>query len=344
MTYTDYFAALHSLEPDYLVTVNSIPPQKFGKVAVLYGGTGSEREVSLMSGQAVYQALQQKGIHAELVDTQFQPIEKLITGKYDRAFNILHGAIGEDGTIAALLNLLNIPCTGANVLASALAMDKPRSKWIWQALGLPTIPFGVANTWPEAKRIAAQLNYPLVIKPVNQGSSVGVQVNLKNEVEFQISCEATLETYGQALIEPYIVGEDYMVGIVGSRVLPSVRLVTQEPFNNYKAKYQATTNQYFSPGTTNEALEQKCAEIAWKAYQALGCTGWGRIDLLVDKKDQVWLLELNTAPGLTPTSFIPKGAKAAGYDFATFVTAILSATLYQTEAQKSALGLKTESL
>ena len=320
---------LMPIEADYLSMVSSIRASDFGRVAVLYGGVGSEREVSLTSGKAVFDALISQGVDAVLIDTEHGVIEQLLEGRFDRAFNVLHGPVGEDGTIAGLLALLNIPCTGSSLGSSALAMDKVRTKLIWQALGLPTPKFDLAYTRDEGERAIVQLGYPLVVKPLNQGSSVGVYVNLKEEASFWKAFDEVHKAYGPVLIEQYIVGSDYFVGLVGSRVLPSVRVKTEEAFYNYAAKYLVDTNEYISPGFEEAEKESQCSDLCAKAYQALGCSGWGRLDLRVDEQGRLWLLEANTIPGMTAHSLVPTAAKKAlGIEFSTLVMAILSQTLH----------------
>jgi D-alanine-D-alanine ligase len=321
------FLTVQTQEPNYFDFARSITPGQFGKVAVLYGGDGPERDVSLVSGKAVCDALCEKKVNAVLVDTQKDAIGQLQRGSFDRAFNVLHGPLGEDGTILGVLKYLNIPCTGSDLESSALAMDKVRSKLIWQALKMQTPSWGVAHSWSEAENIARSFAYPLVVKPVDQGSSVGVHVNLKDEESFEKAFEQTHQEFGKALIEPFIEGEDFFVAIVGCEVLPSVRVSTKEDFYSYKAKYLVNDNQYISPGGL-ASQEKELADISLKAYQALGCSGWGRLDFRLDRKGKFWLLEVNTVPGMTPHSLVPTAAKALGIDFDTLVFAILSKTLY----------------
>ncbi len=325
-----------SAEPDYLGWVAQITPSSMGRVAVLYGGVGSERAVSLVSGQAVFEALLTQGVDAVLVDTEKNPIEQLQAGRFDRAFNVLHGPVGEDGTILGALALLGIPCTGSDLASSALAMDKIRTKLIWQALGLATPPFKVAHSLEEAQAAAAEIGFPLVLKPVNQGSSVGVHVNIQEEHSLREIAEALLGTYPVILVERFIAGDDYFVGIVGQHALPSVLLVTKEAFYNYKAKYLVEDNQYICPGLASEAEEAACAQLCLEAYHALGCSGWGRLDLRRDVLGKLWLLEMNTVPGMTPHSLLPTAAQAAGVDFPTLVLTILSQTLAPEKARRLA--------
>lgn len=329
-------------EPNYLSKVSLIDPQAFGRVAVLYGGVGSEREVSLASGKAVFEALLSRGVDVTLVDTEHQPIQKLLEGRFDRAFNVLHGPVGEDGTMSGVLSLLGIPSTGSSLAACALAMDKVRTKLVWLALGLPTPPFVLAYSKEEALEAIESLGYPLVVKPVNQGSSVGVMVDLKDAESFCKAFDAVHQAYGAVLIEPYIKGSDYFVGVVGSQVLPSVRVKTNEAFYNYAAKYLVETNEYISPGFGDKAQEAACAALCLKAYQAVGCSGWGRLDLRVDDKGALWLLEVNTIPGMTSHSLVPTAAKALGVDFATLVMAILSQTLHNESMKENQVVLNAE--
>ncbi len=297
----------------------------FGKVAVLYGGNSAERDVSLQTGQAVFDALQRKGIDAELVDTQQNFISRLQEGNFARAFIALHGRGGEDGTIQGLLDHLNIPYTGSGVLGSALCMDKARCKRVWQSIGLATPPFSMWEPGTGIDDYVKLFGLPLAVKPVFEGSSVGV-TRVNSATDFDKACNLAAK-YGAVMIEPWIIGDEYTVGILGTQALPSIQISAAESFYDYNAKYIAEDTQYICPSLLTAAEEENVQKLSYAAFAAVGATGWGRVDLIRDLNGDFWLLEVNTVPGMTSHSLVPKAAKVAGLSFDELVLEILSLTV-----------------
>lgn len=297
----------------------------FGKVAVLYGGTSAEREISLISGNAVFDALVRKGVEAEKIDTKQEFISKLIDGNFARAFICLHGRGGEDGAIQGLLQHLNIPYTGSGVLASALAMDKVRTKRVWQALGLATPPFSVWEPGSDAQDYVKIFGLPLAVKPVFDGSSVGVS-RVNSAADFDAAC-LLAKQYGQVMIEPWIIGDEFTVCVLGSQVLPSIQVTSKEAFYTYNAKYFSDDTIHQCPGLSSAVDEENLKKLALAAFNAIGATGWGRVDFIRDLNGDFWLLEVNTAPGMTPHSNMPLAAKVGGFSFDDLVIEVLSLTM-----------------
>lgn len=298
----------------------------FGKVAVLLGGHSAEREVSLNSGQAVLDALLQQGIDAEAFDPAVRSITQL--QDYDRAFIVLHGRGGEDGQIQGLLEWLNIPYTGSGVLASALGMDKARTKQLWQGCDLPTAPYQLLNQHTDFKQVVDTLGLPLIIKPVHEGSSIGM-----SKVE---TLEQLQPAYVQAAVhdavvmaESWITGREFTVVILNGEALPVIRLQPPEDaaFYNYEAKYQRNDTTYGIPCGLSMQEEQQLQALALRAFEAVGATGWGRIDAMQDEQGNFWLLEVNTVPGMTDHSLVPMAAKAVGHSFGQLCQLILQQTL-----------------
>ncbi len=295
-------------------------------MAVLYGGLSAERQISLESGGAVFAALQRKGVDAHAIDVQQDVLSKLEAGNYDRAFIALHGRGGEDGQIQGALQILGLPYTGSGVLGSALAMDKARTKKIWASEGLPTPPaveLSVASDW---QAVCVQLGLPLMVKPVHEGSSIGAS-KVKRAEDLEPAWRAAYALDKRVLAEKWITGSEYTVPILGARVLPIIRLVTPREFYDYTAKYEAETTQYICPCGLDEKTEKSLGEIAFKAYQSLGASGWGRIDLMMDEQGQPWLIEANTIPGMTSHSLVPMAARQAGIGFDDLVIEILNSSM-----------------
>lgn len=297
------------------------------KVAVLYGGQSAEREVSLRSGQAVLQALQQAGIEAAGFDTEPEQLELLHKKGFDLAFIALHGRGGEDGVIQAHLESIGVAYTGSGVAASALGMDKIRTKQAWLAAGLPT----PASHWlqaedeldlAQASQLLAELGGTLMVKPSCEGSSIGMSRVSDAESLVRAVLEAR-KFDGRILLEQWIDGAEYTVALVGEQILPSVRLKTPHEFYDYQAKYQSQHTQYLCPSDLSVEQEQQIGLLAQQAFQHLGCQGWGRVDLMRDAQDRFWLLEVNTAPGMTEKSLVPMAAAAQGWSFAQLVQKIL---------------------
>lgn len=300
----------------------------FGHVAVVLGGASAEREVSLDSGAAVLASLQQQRVKAFAIDGLSALIESIAAGKVTRVFNILHGADGEDGVLQGLLKAHDIPFTGCNVLGAALTMDKIRSKYVWQQLNLPTADF-IALQAEDNLNLKQQALIkqwlPVVVKPNQQGSTVGISVvreinQLNQAVDAARLFDETL------IIERYIDGDDYTVAYVGEAVFPSIRIRPEHGFYDYQAKYQSDTTEY-TANTLADDEEQKLRSLALNAAQAVGANGWGRVDFMRDRQGQYWLLEVNTVPGMTSHSLVPKAVEAAGYRYDELVWAILETSM-----------------
>lgn len=290
-------------------------PREFGRVAVLMGGTSSEREVSLNSGANVLEALRARGIDAQAVDGIPALIEALAAKKFDRVFNILHGnkGGGEDGVLQGLLEALGVPCTGSGVLGTALAMDKIRSKQVWLSLGLPTPRYARLSPGQDVHQAARSLGLPVIVKPACEGSSVGVS-RVFNDADLDAAVDLAARYPGELLVEQLIEGQELTVGILGDQALPSIRIVPPGEYYDYHAKYVSDDTQYLCPGLEGEA-EAEIRALAYAAFQAVGCSGWSRVDVMRDKAGRFYLLEVNTAPGMTSHSLVPKAAREVGIDF-----------------------------
>jgi len=292
-----------------------VDPAQFGRVAVVMGGSSAEREVSLDSGRNVLAALLARGIDAHAIDGIPALLDALRAGHFARVFNILHGQHGggEDGVLQGALESLNVPYTGSGVLGSALSMDKTRSKLVWQSLGLPTPKFVALPRGADVHAAARQVGFPLIVKPASEGSSVGVT---RVFAERDLDAAVTLATQypGDLLMETLIEGDELTVAILGREVLPSIHIVPKAAFYDYNAKYVAEDTQYICPGLQGVAADD-LARLSLAAFDALGCAGWGRVDVMRDHAGRNWLLEVNTAPGMTSHSLVPKAAAAAGIDY-----------------------------
>ncbi|MCP1648998.1 D-alanine--D-alanine ligase [Pseudomonas sp. GD04087] len=302
---------------------SALEPRAFGRVAVLYGGKSAEREVSLKSGAMVLQALQGAGVDAFGIDVGDDLLERLTREKIDRAFIILHGRGGEDGTMQGLLEIAGIPYTGSGVLASALAMDKLRTKRVWLSLGLPTPDHAVLASEGDCRTAAAKLGFPLIVKPASEGSSIGM-AKVNSEQELIAAWAAAAKYDPQVLVEQWISGPEFTVAILRGQVLPPIRLGTPHTFYDYDAKYLANDTQYQIPCGLDADKEQELKDLTARACDALGIQGWGRTDVMQDAQGRFWLLEVNTAPGMTDHSLVPMAARAAGLDFQQLVLAILA--------------------
>ena len=305
-------------------------PRAFGRVAVLMGGWSAERQVSLWSGEAVLAALKKRNVDAHGIDATRESILSLRAQGFERAFIILHGGAGEDGTVQAALELQDIPYTGSGVAGSAVKMNKVMSKRIWLAEKLPTAPFAVLASEADAKAAARQFKFPFVIKPTSEGSSVGVTI-VKKPAEvagaFRLACGEGREV----MAEKFIRGDEISVPVLDGRALPSVRIVPAGEFYDYHAKYIAEDTKYICPGVT-KAIEKKAGAIALRAFGLVGATGWGRVDFIVDKAGRPWLLELNTIPGMTDHSLVPMAARAFGIDFDDLVWRVLETSFVRWSA------------
>ncbi len=307
-------------------------PSRFGRVAVLLGGTSSEREVSLHSGANVLEALRACGVDAFAVDGIPALIEVLSRRGADRVFNILHGSAGggEDGVLQGLLEAHGVPCTGSNVLGTALAMDKVRSKQVWLALGLPTPRYARLPRGGDVHAAARALGLPVIVKPSCEGSSVGV-TRVFDESMLDEAAALAARYPGELLVEQLIQGQgagagEYTVAILDGVALPSIRIVPAGEYYDYHAKYVAEDTQYLCPGLEG-AAEAELGALALAAFEALGCSGWGRVDVMRDAQGRNYLLEVNTAPGMTSHSLVPKAARQVGIDFPTLCLRILETSL-----------------
>lgn len=308
-----------------MTSVFKVDPAAFGKVAVLMGGLSAEREISLQSGVAVLAALQRKSVDAHGVDVGRDIVSVLLDGKFDCAFIALHGRRGEDGVMQGLLETLNIPFTGSGVLGSALSMDKVRSKQVWQSLDLPTPSYASLSEASDWAAIVKDLGLPIAVKPAREGSSLGT-ARVENAADLEPAWREAVAFDDAVLAEPWVIGEEYTVGILGNEALPVIRLETPREFYDYLAKYKADDTSYHCPSGLSADTEKEIQALALTAFKALGATGWGRIDLMLDGEGKPWLLENNTVPGLTDHSLVPMAAKAVGIEFDELILRILSAT------------------
>jgi len=313
-------------------------PAVFGHVAVLMGGTSSEREVSLDSGRNVLQALRARGVKADAVDGIPNLVRELQSGHFDRVFNILHGnkGGGEDGVLQGLLEALGMPYTGSGVLGSALSMDKIRSKQVWLALGLPTPRYARLPRGADVHAAARELGLPVIVKPACEGSSVGVS-RVHGDADLDAAVELAARYPGELLVEQLIESDggtagEYTIGVLGGQALASIRIVPKGGWYDYNAKYVAEDTQYICPGL-DEAGEAEAREQAERAFAALDLRGWARIDFMRDRDGRNWLLEANTAPGMTSHSLMPKSAAAFGVSFEELCWRILETSLPTTAAE-----------
>jgi D-alanine-D-alanine ligase len=294
----------------------------FGKVGVLLGGTSAEREVSLKSGAAVCSALSDAGVDAYAFDTGEHSLADLMSRGFERLFIALHGRGGEDGTIQGVLETLRLPYTGSGVLASALAMDKWRTKLVWSALGLPTPAYQVLRHDTDFSRVVADLGLPIFVKPAREGSSIGM-TKVKHADELRAAFESAVRFDALVLAEAFVEGAEYTVGIVGDQALPVIKLETAQEFYDYQAKYVRNDTRYLCPCGLPPDRDAALRALALDAYRALGCRGWGRVDVMTDRAGNPWLLEANTAPGMTDHSLVPMAARAAGMSFPQLAVRIL---------------------
>ena len=307
--------------------MNSLTVQK---LAVLYGGTSAEREVSLNSGKAIANGLEQAGFNVQLIDTQDYCLSDLASLDIDRVFIALHGRGGEDGCVQGALQYMNIPYTGSDVLGSALSMDKIRSKQVFQAMNLPTAPFAIVSKLEYQRRDAAkilqQLGDVVMVKPANEGSSIGMS-KADNADALHAALIEAFNYDQQILVEAWIQGPEYTVAILGQTPMPVIHMETPHDFYDYDAKYKSTSTQYHCPCHLSADDETELQAIALKAFNATGAKGWGRVDVMRDEQGQWQLLEVNTVPGMTETSLVPKAAKVHGLNFSELVTKIVEISM-----------------
>ncbi|NHB90909.1 D-alanine--D-alanine ligase [Photorhabdus cinerea] len=299
------------------------------KVAVLLGGTSAEREVSLLSGHAVLAGLKEAGIDVHPVDTKDFPVTQLKEAGFEKVFIALHGRGGEDGTLQGVLEFLQLPYTGSGVMASALSMDKLRTKQLWQGIGLTVSPYVAINfqqfeqfTDSQLQEYVTDLGLPLIVKPSLEGSSVGM--TKVNEIsELRDALEMAFRYDADLLVEKWLYGPEYTVAILDDTALPSIRIQPAAVFYDYDAKYWSEETKYFCPSGLSDEKEQQLAELALKAYKSVGCSGWGRVDVMMDTDGGFYLLEVNTSPGMTNHSLVPMAARQAGLNFSQLVVKIL---------------------
>lgn len=300
--------------------------EDFGKVAVLMGGTAAERAVSLKSGAAVLAALQRRGVDATGIDVQDNVLQCLHAEKFDRVFNIIHGRGGEDGVLQGVLETLHLPYTGSGVLASALSMDKLRTKWCWRGQGLPTPAWMQLRSLDDIDRCIAAIGFPVIVKPALEGSSIGMsKAESREELikAWHVAAEYRCDVYA----ETWIQGNEYTVAVLDGQALPAIRLETPHKFYDYEAKYFADSTRYHCPCGLDAEREAQLQQLAVSACTAVGVRGWARVDMFIDRDGASQLIEVNTVPGMTDHSLVPMAAKAAGIDFDELVWRILETSM-----------------
>jgi D-alanine-D-alanine ligase len=310
-----------------------VSPRDFGKVAVLMGGRSAERVVSLRSGGRVLAALRAKGVDAHAFDPKERGMDALIAERFDRAFVILHGRYGEDGTIQGALELLGIPYTGSGVLASALAMDKWHAKLVWQSCGIPTPRGELLARDSDMQAVVTRLGLPLMVKPANEGSSIGMsKVKSARELTEAYALAANYDSV--VIAEAFVDGVELTAGILGDKPLPLIKLETPREFYDYEAKYQADDTRYLIPCGLPPDAERIVQDEALFAFRALGCSGWGRVDLMLDRSGKPYFLEVNTSPGMTDHSLVPMAARHAGLSFEDLCLRILESARLEKGADR----------
>ncbi|MDN5880987.1 MAG: D-alanine--D-alanine ligase [Nitrosospira sp.] len=296
--------------------------QDFGKVAVLLGGRSAEREISLQSGKAVLDALRRQGVDAHPFDPAEEPMDALVRQGFNRAHIALHGRYGEDGTVQGALELMGLPYTGSGVMASALAMDKWRTKLLWQAAGISTPRHALLDPRSDFDIVVKELGLPLIVKPSREGSTIGL-TKVMVAKDLPAACELAAKHDTMVLAEQFIEGMELTVAILGEIALPLVRIETAGGLYDYQAKYISRDTRYFCPSGLSAAQEQVIQAQALQAHKILGCEGWGRVDVMLDKSGNPYFLETNTSPGMTDHSLVPMAARAAGLSFEDLVLRIL---------------------
>jgi D-alanine-D-alanine ligase len=297
---------------------------EFGKVAVLMGGPSAEREISFLSGNAVLKALIEKGVDAHAFDPAVQDVWTLKNERFDRVFIALHGRFGEDGTVQGALETLKIPYTGSGVMASALAMDKWRTKLVWQATGIPTPRYQVVTAATDWMRTVAELGLPLIVKPAREGSTIGLtKVGTVDHGELALAYGEAAKHDDLVLVEEFVAGTELTVGILAGRALPLIRIEAPQGNYDYHAKYFSDETKYFCPCGLPDAVEREIQAASVAAFDIVGCTGWGRLDLILRADGSYSFLEVNTSPGMTGHSLVPMAAKQAGISFPELCVAIL---------------------
>ena len=309
--------------------VNDQERAQFGRVAVLYGGSSAERSVSLKSGAEVLNGLIRANVDAfgiDLCADGADPLQQLQAAVFDRAFLILHGRGGEDGTMQGVLEIMAKPYTGSGVMASALGMDKVKCKQIWSAAGLPTPAYAVPDEHTDLPAMADQLGYPMIVKPAHEGSSIGMS-KVGSAAELQRAISAAREFDRAVLVESWISGPEFTIAVLNGKALPVIRLETPHEFYDFNAKYQASDTQYHFDNELTDDQENDLKHLAEQAFEMVGCRGWGRVDVMLDRQRGFQLLEVNTLPGMTDHSLVPMAAREAGISFEELVVTILRGSL-----------------
>jgi D-alanine-D-alanine ligase len=297
---------------------------EFGKVAVLMGGPSAEREISFLSGNAILKALVERGVNAHAFDPKDRPLFDLKREGFERVFIALHGRYGEDGTVQGALEVLGIPYTGSGVMASALAMDKWRTKLVWLASDIPTPRYRVVDATTDWARVAAELGVPLIVKPAREGSTIGItKVTATDDGELERAYRAAASHDDLVLVEEFVDGIELTASILGDRALPLIRIDAPEGNYDYHNKYFSDETKYLCPCGLPEATEREIQQVALAAFRIIGCSGWGRLDLILSPDGSYRFLEVNTSPGMTGHSLVPMAARAAGMSFGELCVAIL---------------------
>jgi D-alanine-D-alanine ligase len=297
-------------------------PREFGRVAVLFGGDSSEREISLLSGQAVLEALKRRGVDAQAFDPRDRALSDLIAARFDRVWIALHGPGGEDGTVQGALEYLGVPYSGSGVMGSAIGMDKLRTKRLSAAIGVDTCDFVVLRGPQDFEIALERLELPLIVKPATQGSSVGM-TKVERAADLAAAYAAAAELENLVFAEPWLPGKEYTVAILQDEALPSIRIETPKTFYDYEAKYFRDDTRYFCPSGLAQGPEAHLRNLALAAFEATGACGWGRADFVMDAAGRPMLLEINTIPGMTSHSLVPMAARAVGIDFEELVWRVL---------------------
>ena len=298
----------------------------FGRVGVIYGGNSSEREISLLTGCAIAEALKNQGVDTVAIDLKDQSLEAISAAKIDRAFIAVHGPGGEDGTLQGALEYLGIPYTGSGVMASALAMDKLRCKQIWKGIDLPTTDFASLHKNTDWQQTMEKLGGCLVVKPACEGSSVGMSI-AESANQLKQAWELAYKYDAKVIAEPRLTGEEYTVAILADQALPSIRIQANATFYDYEAKYLSDKTEYFCPSGLDAERENELAQLCIDAFNSIDGKGWGRVDVMTDLNGKFYILEVNTVPGMTSHSLVPMAAKASGIDFEKLVLAILEESI-----------------
>lgn len=295
---------------------------KFGSVALLMGGEGTERDISICGGKAVFKALKKQDIDVVAIEVKENILNVLAERKFDRVFNMIHGRGGEDGMLQGVLELMKIPYTGSSVMASALTMDKLRTKLCWQGQGLLTPKWFVLKEQKDIEPCIQHLGFPVIVKPTREGSSIGIS-KANNKKELQVALATALKYQGDVYAEAWVTGKEYTVAVINGEVLPAIRLETPYSFYDFQAKYESKLTNYHCPCGLSKQQEDEIKTLAIESCEVVGIKGWGRVDLFIDEANKAQLIEVNTVPGMTHHSLVPMAAKAVGCEFEELVWRIL---------------------